>query len=399
MVSDSNPFISPSLAAHRLISIEPFHVMEVQRRANELERNGIRIIHMEIGQPDFGAPPAIVEAGIAALQTQPLGYTDALGIPELRAALSNYYRDRIGVSVPRERIVVTAGASAALLLCLGALVNPGDEVLMADPSYPCYRHFVGMFEGVPTGLPVDESQNYQLSLSDVEAHWSPRSKGVILASPSNPTGTTVDTDTLRGIVKWVRSRGGFIIVDEIYQGLVYEGNDDSALSDGDDVFVINSFSKYFCMTGWRLGWAVVPEYFLKPIEKLAQNFFICPSAPAQFAALGGFGNDTFEILDGRRDEYRRRRDAMLPRLREMGFSIPITPSGAFYIYAGCEKFSHDSLAFSKEVLEKAGVAVTPGVDFGRFRANQFVRLSYTRSQEELAEGLDRLSAMLGRQRG
>ena len=396
MARDSNQFMRQLMAAQRLMSIEPFQVMEVQRRANELERNGSKIIHMEIGQPDFGAPPAVVEAGVAALRSERLGYTDALGIPELRAALSNYYRVRFGISVPGERIVVTAGASAALLLCLGALVNPGDEILMADPSYPCYRHFVRMFEGEPTCLPVDENQSYQLALRDVEAHWTPRSKGVILASPSNPTGTTVDPDTLKNIVEWVRSRGGFVIMDEIYQGLVYEGANCSALSGCDDVFVINNFSKYFCMTGWRLGWAVVPESFLRPVEKLAQNIFICPSAPAQFAALGGFGNDTFQILDHRRDEYRRRRDAMLPRLREMGFSIPITPSGAFYVYAGCGKFSNDSLAFTKEVLERAGVAITPGIDFGSFRANQFVRFSYTRSQAELAEGLDRLSAMLDR---
>ena len=384
--------------AARMAEIEPFHVMDVQNRAHELEAKGRRIVHMEIGQPDFGAPPLVADAGIEAIRTRRLGYTASIGIPELRSAISNYYRERLGVAVPSSRIVVTAGASGAFLLTLGALVNPGDEVLMPDPCYPCNRHFVRLLEGRPKAIPVDESQHYQLTESDVRSNWSKATRGVLIASPSNPTGTLMSREELRAIIESVRRMGGFVVVDEIYQGLVYDGEASTALELADDVFVVNSFSKYFCMTGWRLGWIVAPESHVREIEKLAQNAFICPSAPAQYAALAAFRPETLAVLEQRRKEFRRRRDYMVPALRRLGFRIPLMPEGAFYIYAGCEEFSEDSAGFALKVLEEAGVAITPGLDFGSNGPERHVRFAYTRSLEDLELGVESIARVLGRPR-
>ena len=379
-----------------MADIEPFHVMDVQNRAHELEAAGRRIVHMEIGQPDFPAPPQVADAAVEAIHTRRLGYTDSVGIPQLRQAISDYYRERLGVEVPPSRIVVTAGASGAFLLALGALVDPGDEVLMPDPCYPCNRHFVRLLEGRPRPVPVDEKSRYQLTAAEVRAHWGRSTRGVLLASPSNPTGTSIPREELRAIVDAVRTLGGFVVVDEIYQGLVYDGEPSTALALGDDVFVVNSFSKYFCMTGWRLGWIVAPDSHVREIEKLAQNAFICASAPAQYAALAAFGPQTLAVLEQRRKEFQRRRDYMVPALRDLGFRIPLTPEGAFYIYAGCEKFSEDSEAFAFRVLEEAGVAITPGMDFGANGPERHVRFAYTRSLEDLREGVECIARMLNR---
>ena len=379
-----------------MADIEPFHVMDVQNRAHELEAAGRRIVHMEIGQPDFPAPPRVADAAVEAIHTRRLGYTDSVGIPQLRQAISDYYRERLGVEVPPSRIVVTAGASGAFLLALGALVDPGDEVLMPDPCYPCNRHFVRLLEGRPRPVPVDEKSRYQLTAAEVRAHWGRSTRGVLLASPSNPTGTSIPREELRAIVDAVRTLGGFVVVDEIYQGLVYDGEPSTALALGDDVFVVNSFSKYFCMTGWRLGWIVAPDSHVREIEKLAQNAFICASAPAQYAALAAFGPQTLAVLEQRRKEFQRRRDYMVPALRDLGFRIPLTPEGAFYIYAGCEKFSEDSEAFAFRVLEEAGVAITPGMDFGANGPERHVRFAYTRSLEDLREGVECIARMLNR---
>ena len=382
--------------AARLADIEPFHVMEVQNRAQELEVQGRNIIHMEIGQPDFGAPSQVIEAAICAMHERSLGYTAALGLPELREAISRFYRERHGVDVPAGRIVVTAGASGAFLLALGALVDPHDEVLMPDPCYPCNRHFVRLFEGRARGVAVDEHQSYQLSASDVRREWKGRVRGVMLASPSNPTGTTIPTEELRGILDIAASKRGFAVVDEIYHGLTYGDPLATALAFSDQIFVVNSFSKYFNMTGWRLGWLVVPQGYLREIEKLAQNAYICASAPAQYAAIAAFRPETLEVLEERRAEFQRRRDFMVPALRELGFRIPIVPQGAFYIYAGCEKFGLDSSAFALRVLEEAGVAITPGLDFGTNRPKRYVRIAYTRSMEELEDGVRRIAKLVGR---
>jgi aspartate/methionine/tyrosine aminotransferase len=384
--------------AARMAEIEPFHVMDVQNRADELEGAGRRIVHMEIGQPDFPAPPMVVDAAVEAIRTRRLGYTDSTGLLPLRQAISDYYRERLGVAVPPSRIVVTAGASGAFLLALGSLVDPGDEVLMPDPCYPCNRHFVRLFEGRPRAIPVDEGSRYQPTAADVRSSWTRATRGLLLASPSNPTGTSIPRGELRSIIDSVRSLGGFTVVDEIYQGLVYDDKVSTALELADDVFVINSFSKYFCMTGWRLGWIVAPESHVREIEKLAQNAFICPSAPAQYAALAAFRPETLAVLEQRRREFRRRRDYMVPALRRLGFRIPLMPEGAFYIYAGCEEFSRDSARFALEVLEEAGVAIAPGLDFGSNGPERHVRFAYTRSLEDLEEGVESIARVLGRTR-
>jgi aspartate/methionine/tyrosine aminotransferase len=376
----------PRLAA-RMAAIEPFHVMEVQNRAHALEARGRRIVHMEIGQPDFAAPPQVAEAAIAAIRSRRLGYTSAVGLPELRDAISRYYRDRLRADVPPERIVVTTGASGALLLALGVLLNPGDEALMPDPCYPCNRNFVRLFDAVPRAIPVDESQSYQPSAADVRRAWTGATRCLMLASPSNPTGTLIEPEALRAILEQARRSGGTVLVDEIYQGLVYGRRASTVLELADDVFVIASFSKYFNMTGWRLGWIVAPEAYVREIEKLAQNAAICPPAPSQYAALAAFRPDTLALLEERRREFERRRDFIVPALRRLGFRIPVMPEGAFYVYAGCEGFGKDSAVLALELLERAGVAITPGLDFGTNRPERHVRFAYTRALEDLEEGI------------
>ena len=377
-----------------MAEIEPFHVMEIGRRAAELEAAGRRIVHLEIGQPDFAAPQPVIDAAVAAIRSEPMGYTAALGIDPLRQAISCFYRDRYGLDVSPGRIMVTAGASGAFVIAMGALVDPGDEVLMPDPCYPCNRHFVRLFEGVARTVPVGAAQNYQLSLADVERHWGARSRGILLASPSNPTGTTVPRAELARMIAWAHARGGWVMVDEIYNGLTYGAREESALSLSDEIFVVNSFSKYFNMTGWRLGWLVAPERYVREMERLAQNAFICVSAPAQHAALAAFLPETIAILDARREEFRRRRDFLVPALRDLGFVIPVTPDGAFYVYAGCERFTEDSHGFARAVLEQAGVAITPGLDFGSNKPERYVRFAYTRAMPDIEEGVERLRRFL-----
>jgi aspartate/methionine/tyrosine aminotransferase len=374
--------------------IQPFRVMEVGRRAAELEAAGRRIVHMEIGQPDFAAPAPVIEAAIAALRRDPMGYTDALGIPALRAAISRFYADRFGVAVPAERIMVTAGASGAFLLAMGALVDPGDEVLLPDPSYPCNRHFVRLFEGSARMIPVGPASAYQLTAAHVAENWGPRTRGVMIATPSNPTGTMVTPRELAAIIEVVRSRGGWVLVDEIYHGLVYGTPESTALQLDDTLFVVNSFSKYFNMTGWRLGWLVAPAEAVAQMERLAQNAFICVSAPAQHAALAAFEPGTLAILEERRREFERRRDFLVPALRDIGFGIPVTPNGAFYVYADASRFGTDAAMLAMRVLEEAGVAITPGADFGAYQAERYIRFAYTRSMSDLEEGVARLRAML-----
>ncbi len=381
--------------ASRMDAIEPFHVMEVQRRAFELEAAGRRVIHMEIGQPDFAAPQPVIDAAIRALQREPMGYTASLGLPALREALARFYADRYGVDVGPERIMVTAGASGAFLIAMGALIDPGDELLMPDPCYPCNRHFVRMFEGSARTVPSDERTHYQLSAEDVQRHWAARTRGVVLASPSNPTGTMVPQDALRAILAEVERHGGIAILDEIYQGLSYGGERrPTALGASDKILVVNSFSKYFSMTGWRLGWLVAPSEYVREMERFAQNAFISVSAPAQYAALAAFQPETIEILEARRAEFQRRRDFLVPALRSLGFEVPVMPEGAFYVYAGCARFTDDSESFTLRLLEETGVAITPGIDFGVHRARSHVRFAYTRSLVDLEEGVARMGRFL-----
>ena len=384
--------------AQRVAEVAPFHVMELLARARELEAAGRTIVHMEIGEPDFPTAQPICDAGIRAIESGQLFYTPALGIPELRAAISRFYRERYGVDVPASRIIITSGASGALLLAIGVLIDPGDEVLMADPGYPCNRNFVRMMGGVPAEIAVGAESAYQLLPEMVARHWTPRTKAVMVASPSNPTGTLMPEASLRAIAAATRERGGALIVDEIYHGLVYDGAYTTALTHSDDVFVINSFSKYFNMTGWRLGWMVVPAAYVREFDKLSQNIYLSAPTIAQHAALAAFTPATIAILEERRAQFKARRDFLLSALRELGFRIPVIPEGAFYIYADCSALTRDSFAFARDLLETAGVAITPGADFGSHAAEHHVRFAYTNSIPVLAEGVRRIAGYLAHAR-
>jgi aspartate/methionine/tyrosine aminotransferase len=376
--------------ASRLANIAPFHVMELAKMATELEKQGRHIIHMGIGEPDFTAAPPVIEAAARAMADGKLQYTSALGIPALRAAIASHYRNVYGLDIMPSRIIVTAGASAALLLACAALVEKGAEVLMPDPSYPCNRHFVAAFEGRARMIPSGPAQRFQLSETMVREQWTASTRGVLLASPSNPTGTSIAHDELAKIVDVVREKNGFTIVDEIYQGLTYDEAPFSALSLGEDVIVINSFSKYFNMTGWRLGWLVVPETLVPQFEKLAQNLFICASTVAQYAGVACFSPEAIAIYEQRKAEFRRRRDYIVPALRELGFKVPVTPDGAFYVYADCSGLSDDADRLTIDMLNEAGVVLVPGLDFGTHTARQYIRVSYATSMENLHEAVSRL---------
>lgn len=386
--------------AARVDAIAPFYVMELAKEAAQLERAGRDIIHMGIGEPDFTAPEPVIEAAASALRRGVTQYTGALGIAPLREAIAEHYALTYGLQIDPARIVVTAGASAALLLACAALVDRDDEVLMPDPSYPCNRHFVAATEGRAVLVPSGPAERFQLTAADVERRWGERTRGVLLASPSNPTGTSIAPDELKRIVEAVRARGGFTIVDEIYQGLSYDARPVSALSFGDDVVTVNSFSKYFNMTGWRLGWLVVPHAMIGAFEKLAQNLFICASALAQHAALACFEPDTLAIYEGRRLEFKRRRDYIVPALASLGFRVPVTPDGAFYVYADCRGVAHpaagDSAALTKAMLHDAGVVLVPGMDFGTHAPRDYIRLSYATAYTRLEEAVDRLRGLFAR---
>jgi aspartate/methionine/tyrosine aminotransferase len=385
---------APARLAARVGEIEPFHVMEVQTAARALEAAGRTVIHMEIGEPDFPTPQPVLDAAQRAIAHQHLHYTSALGLPELRAAIARHYAEHYRVDVAPERVIVTAGSSAALLLVMALIVDRDDEVLLADPGYPCNRHFVRVLEGAPAAIAVGPETRYQLTADLIERHWRASTRGALIASPSNPTGTTVPHDEMRRISDAVARLGGRLIVDEIYLGLTYGEAPRSVLEFAHDAFVVSSFSKYFNMTGWRLGWIVAPERYVRDLEKLAQNLYISPSAPSQRAALACFEPATAEIVELRRRAFQSRRDFLVPALRELGFAIPVTPSGGFFVYADCSRFSDDSERFCREVLEGAGVAFTPGIDFGVHRARRHVRLAYTIDERKLEEGVRRLRDFL-----
>ena len=380
--------------ARRTTRIEPFRVMELVKRARELESRGRSIIHLSIGEPDFTAAPTVVSALKAAVDNGSTGYTAALGVQALRTAIARHCGESQGVDLDPGRVVVTAGASAALLLACCALVEPGDQVLMADPCYPCNRHFVSAFDGVPMPIPVGPDTRYQLDADTVARHWTERVRGVLLATPSNPTGTSIAFSELARLVDVARSRGGFTLVDEIYLDLSYAGPARSAVSLGDDVLVAGSFSKFFHMTGWRLGWLVVPPGLVSTFEKLAQNLFICPSALAQHAALACFEPEALALYRHRRDEFQARRDFIVPALRSLGLGVPVEPDGAFYVYVDCSAFSDDSAAFAHDLLEEAGVSIVPGEDFGRHEPKRYLRVSYATGMDQLQEAVRRLGTWL-----
>jgi aspartate/methionine/tyrosine aminotransferase len=380
--------------ATRLADIEPFRVMEILGRAKAMQATGRDVIHLEVGEPDFPTPEPIVAAGLAALRAGHTHYTPALGLPALREAIVGYYAERYRVPVAPARVAVTPGASGALLLVMAALFDPGDEVLLADPGYPCNRHFARVVEAVGKGVPVGPETRFQLSAELVERHWGPRTRGVLVANPGNPTGTVIPAAELRAIHDVVKRKGGWLIVDEIYHELIYGQDTPSAAALGDEVIVVNSFSKYFLMTGWRLGWLLAPEWLMPDIDKLAQNLFLAAPTPAQHAALAAFSDETRVILEARKMELQQRRDFLLPELERQGFGLPCKPDGAFYVYADISAFSKDAERFAADLLDAVGVAITPGADFGRHGAGTHVRFAYTTSIERIGDALGRVSQFL-----
>ena len=385
------PMTGPHLA-NRTRQIAPFQVMQLVKRANALAEAGKPVIHMSIGEPDFTAPPKVIEALEDAARAGRTQYTSAVGIAPLRRAISHFYDGQHGVSVSPSRIIVTAGASAALSLACAALVNPGDQVLMTDPSYPCNRHFVAACDGLAKLVPVGPESRFQMTDALLREHWSDSVRGALLATPANPTGTSIPFDELGKIIATLRERQAFAIVDEIYLGLSYTSNGvaRSALEWGDDIIIANSFSKYFSMTGWRLGWLVVPQAWVDTFEKLAQNLYICPSALAQYAALACFDAESMAIYEQRRLELQRRRDYLMPELLAMGFEIPAAPDGAFYIYLDCSRFSPDSSKFASDLLEREFVSLVPGDDFGFHEPKRYLRLSYATAMPKLQEAIGRM---------
>lgn len=380
--------------ARRMADIQPFHVMEILKRAHQLAATGRDIIHLEVGEPDFPTPPTIVEAARDFLAGGHVHYTPALGLTALREAIARFYHDRFGADVSPERIIVTPGASGALMLALAVTTDPGDEWLLPDPGYPSNRHLVRSFEGAARALPVDASTRFQPTPAHVTAAWTARTRGLMVASPANPTGTLLSQDEIVALREAVAARGGILIVDEIYQGLNYGLEASTALSRLDDVFVVNSFSKYFGMTGWRLGWVVAPQAYVRQIEKLAQHFFISPSTPAQHAALAAFTPATLEILEERRHAFASRRNTLLPALRELGFRFATEPQGAFYLYADISELADSSEALARRLIEEAGVATTPGIDFGDNAPDRHLRIAYTTGEARLVEAAERIAGVL-----
>jgi len=390
--------------ASRAERIEPFYVMEVAKAAAELgaqvAHTDAPMLYLNIGEPDFTAPPLVQDAAERAIRDGRTQYTSALGLPALRERVSDWYRSHFGLNIPAPRIVITAGASAALQLACLALIEQGDEILMPDPSYPCNRHFVSAADGRAVLLPTRAEQRFQLSADQVREHWGPQTRGVLLASPSNPTGTSIAPEEMRRIHAEVQSRGGITMVDEIYLGLSYDATfGHSALALDDQVISLNSFSKYFNMTGWRLGWMVVPEALVPAIERLAQNLYICPSTVAQQAALACFEPESLRVFETRRAEFQARRDAFIPALQAIGLSVPVMPDGAFYAWADCTQACarlgvKDSWDFAFEVMRRAHVAITPGRDFGQADTARFVRFSTASSMQTLQTSVERLRQLL-----
>ncbi|MER5436846.1 pyridoxal phosphate-dependent aminotransferase [Streptomyces sp. NPDC002588] len=384
--------------SHRAQSIAPFYAMEFGKQAAALEAQGHHVVKLSLGEPDFGAPPAVLAAMREAMDGRPLSYTAALGLPALRQAVADFYADRHGVDVDPARVVVTAGASAALVLATAALVDPGDEVLIADPSYPCNRQIVESFGARVTLVPTTAASRYQLDTAAVDASWTDRTRGLMIATPSNPTGTSVPADELAALCALAREREAWRLVDEIYLDLSDHGAEGAppptALSHDPGAVVINSFSKYFGMTGWRLGWCVVPEPLVPALERLAQNYFLCASAPAQQAALACFTPESLAVCEARRAEFAERRALVLSALARLGLPVPVPPDGAFYVYFDVTGTGLTSWEFCARALREAHVALTPGRDFGHATAETHVRLSYAASGEDLTEGISRLEKFL-----
>lgn len=380
----------------RADKLNPFHVMDILAQAKQLSQQGKMIYHMEVGEPDFATAESIVNAGIEALKQNRTHYTPALGIPELRHAVAEYYQRKFSVEINPQRIIVTPGASGAIQLAFSCLLDVGDNVLISDPGYPCNRNIAQVLGVETIAVETDANTGYQLNAEKVNQFWNSQTRAAMVATPSNPTGTVLSKSTMCDLSTAVAEKQGVLIVDEIYQGLIYDGHDYTALEVSDDCFVINSFSKYFGMTGWRVGWMVVPEFYVDAIDRIAQNIFLAPPTISQYAALNALKVETQATLDERRDIFKQRRDFLLPALQQIGFEIAVEPKGAFYIYANCQRFTDDSYMWVQQLLSQQGVALTPGIDFGHHHANQYCRFAYTQSIDVLEKAVDKIDTFINR---
>lgn len=378
----------------KLDKIQAFHVMRILERAKQREAEGHDVVHMEVGEPDFETPAPVINAAQKAIATGRMHYTPATGLPELKGKIAQHYLDTYAVKINPEQVVITPGSSGALLLSLACLMQSGQTILVPDPGYPCNRNFAYFLDGDVISVNVDASTKYQLTANLIESNWQDNTIGVMLASPSNPTGTLLDPDELQKIVKLVESKNAHVIMDEIYHGLHYSDDLHSLLEFSQQHFVINSFSKYYGMTGWRVGWMVCPEKYLDAVDRFAQNIFLATATPSQYAALAAFDNETTEILQQRKDEFDHRRIYLLQALKKLGLKVECEPQGAFYIYANVSHLTNDSAAFCERLLEEADVAITPGLDFGVNKPEQYVRFAFTTSLEKIKKGVERLSTFL-----
>ena len=395
-IADPPPFLEKRLAKRAEI-VHPFRVMELSKRAFEYERQGHQVVHFQVGEPDFSTCEPIIAAGQSALSAGQTKYTNADGLLSLREAIAGYYRDHLGQNIAPEDIMVTSGASGALTLLLAALFNPGDELLMADPGYPCNSAFAHLVNAVPRLIPATAANEYQLTGAQVQDAWRDSSRGVLLASPANPTGGMLSASTLGDICTAVRQHRGVVMLDEIYSGLVFEERSDSYNCGWEidrNIFLVNSFSKYFGMTGWRLGWIVTPEWAREPLERFAQNLFISPSTPAQYAAIAAFSPEAMAIHEERRDIFCARRDLLAGGLSQLGFGLPFVPGGGFFLYVDVSHTGMDAETFCWRLVDEYKVAVTPGTDFGAVGAAQHVRFAFTTSTERIELGLERIRQAL-----
>ena len=384
-----------TVLAARTADTVTFHAVELFKQASVLQRAGIDIISLGVGEPDFTAAPQVVQAMESAARSGKSGYSPPAGLPELREAIARFYCEQLGTQVDPNRVIVTSGASGALLLAAMALVNPGDEVLMPDPCYPPNRNFVGAAGGTTKLIPTTIANRFQLSDTDIEQHWGPATRGVLIASPSNPTGTSIPRDALTRLIKQVHARNGFVMMDEIYLSLSYDGTRQSALAIDDNLIILNSFSKYFNMTGWRLGWMIVPTHMVEPIEKMAASLAICAPTLAQHGAIACFEPEALALFEQRREAFRQRRDYLVPALKTLNIDVPVMPDGAFYVYGDISAHSSDSSAFSAALLAGARVAAVAGLDFGPAHAAHTMRFAYTTGLERLQEAIHRMKTFLG----
>lgn len=369
--------------------IRPFLAMDVLERAQAIERKtGVNVIHLEVGEPDFNTPPAIVDAAVRAMRDGETHYTHSLGLPELRQAIAAWYAAEYSVRVSPEQIIVTSGSSPAILLALAALLDPGDEVVLSDPRYACYANFIQLCDGVCVDVPVDETEAFQYTAAKVRSHLTSRTKAILINSPANPTGTLLPFDEMAGIA----GLGPLVISDEVYHGLVYDGRAHSILECTDQALVLNGFSKLFAMTGWRLGYVIAPPSLVRPMQKIQQNLFISAGAFVQYAGIAAL-QQSWPDVQRMVEMYNQRRQVILAGLRDIGFGVPYDPTGAFYVFADATRFGRDSYTLAFDILERAKVAVAPGIDFGR-NGEGYLRFSYANSLENIHEALRRLKQYL-----